>query len=310
MAFTAQKLEWIERVVRDHTLPPLARCVAALIGLHYLNRTSGDAWPSQSKLAADLGVSRRAIQYALDAIVDAGHLTREGSLGRVNHYRPVLEVKNVQDAEPEGAQPTAQVLPPPAQPTAQVPAQIHSHMNPLKEIPLKEKNPLKNIYLPDNHSSEAAKGTFQAENKPMAENNQADVFVAATPIPQGSAVPPSPTAKKEKRPMSISVEDYSSFEIWWQEYPKKVARFDAAKAYGKVLKSGLATTEVLLEAAKRYAAERAGQDPKFTKHPTTWLNGGCWMDEPLKPLSQPSRMSAAAAGMRGFLEEGYHRGGK
>jgi hypothetical protein len=107
--------------------------------------------------------------------------------------------------------------------------------------------------------------------------------------------------------MSVSIEDYSSFEIWWQKYPKKVAKFDAAKAYGKVLKSGLATTEILLEGATRYAAEKAGSDSQFIKHPTTWLNGGCWMDESQTP-SKPkqNRADSAIAGMRGWLEEGNH----
>src|SRR6266550_4253034 len=35
-----------------------------------------------------------------------------------------------------------------------------------------------------------------------------------------------------------------------------------------------------LDAAKRYAAQRASQDPQFTKMPATWLNGDCWLDEP------------------------------
>ena len=34
-----------------------------------------------------------------------------------------------------------------------------------------------------------------------------------------------------------------------------------------------------LAGAQRYAAERKDQDPKYTKHPATWLNGGCWEDE-------------------------------
>jgi len=32
--------------------------------------------------------------------------------------------------------------------------------------------------------------------------------------------------------------------------------------------------------AQRYAVERQGQPPKYTKHPATWLNGGCWEDDP------------------------------
>jgi hypothetical protein len=40
------------------------------------------------------------------------------------------------------------------------------------------------------------------------------------------------------------------------------------------------SNEAMLAGAKRYAGKRAGQDPKYTKHPATWLNAGCYADEP------------------------------
>ena len=30
----------------------------------------------------------------------------------------------------------------------------------------------------------------------------------------------------------------------------------------------------------RYAMERTGENAKFTKHPSTWLNADGWLDEP------------------------------
>jgi hypothetical protein len=38
-------------------------------------------------------------------------------------------------------------------------------------------------------------------------------------------------------------------------------------------------SEALIAGAQRYAVERREQDPKYTKHPATWLNAGCWQDE-------------------------------
>ena len=43
--------------------------------------------------------------------------------------------------------------------------------------------------------------------------------------------------------------------------------------------------EILIEATKHYAAQMAGKDSQYIKHPATWLNGKCWLDEP-GPLSQ------------------------
>ncbi len=70
----------------------------------------------------------------------------------------------------------------------------------------------------------------------------------------------------------------SDFQIFWQHYPRKVAQGAARKAYAKALKKTDVNT--ILNGAMRYAAERADQDPQFTKHPSTWLNGECWNDEP------------------------------
>jgi hypothetical protein len=36
----------------------------------------------------------------------------------------------------------------------------------------------------------------------------------------------------------------------------------------------------MVDAAQAYARERHGQDPQYTKYPATWLNKGCYDDEP------------------------------
>jgi hypothetical protein len=53
----------------------------------------------------------------------------------------------------------------------------------------------------------------------------------------------------------------------------------ARVAFDRALKHGV-DPAALIEGARRYAGERAGQDPTYTKHPATWLRGGCWEDEP------------------------------
>jgi len=64
-----QRFAWIERILLDPSISHLQFRVAILINNKYLNGTSGDAWPSQEQLAADLGLALRTIQYALDALV-------------------------------------------------------------------------------------------------------------------------------------------------------------------------------------------------------------------------------------------------
>jgi hypothetical protein len=87
--------------------------------------------------------------------------------------------------------------------------------------------------------------------------------------------------KVSSPPTSPAQDIYTAaFETWWKQYPKRVAKAQAHREYMRVIKSGRATTEDLFAGVLRYSSERTGQDPKYTKHPSTWLNAGCWNDEP------------------------------
>lgn len=68
------------------------------------------------------------------------------------------------------------------------------------------------------------------------------------------------------------------FLDWYLEYPRKAGRAAAEKAYVKA--RGTASAEVLLAGARAYAAD-PNRVPEFTKLPATWLNAGCWDDDPL-----------------------------
>jgi len=72
----------------------------------------------------------------------------------------------------------------------------------------------------------------------------------------------------------------AAFADFWRAYPRRVAKGAARKAFAKAIKNGVEPAAII-EAARRYAAERAGEEARFTKHPSTWLNGECWDDEPV-----------------------------
>lgn len=88
--FTAAKLDWLDGVASDLSVPNLSFRLAYVLG-GYFNQTSGDAWPSQKTLAAKLGVTRRCIQMALNDLVLRGHLasTLGNGRGNTNRYRPL-----------------------------------------------------------------------------------------------------------------------------------------------------------------------------------------------------------------------------
>lgn len=82
---------------------------------------------------------------------------------------------------------------------------------------------------------------------------------------------------------------------FWPLYPRKVGKGAARKAYVAARKRGV-TLEALIAGVKRYAAERASEDPKFTQHASTWLGAEGWDDEPT-PKYVPPR-AAAPPGQR------------
>lgn len=95
-----------------------------------------------------------------------------------------------------------------------------------------------------------------------------------------------------------------TFPQWYAQFPRKVSRGNAEKAYAKIIKSGEATPAELLAGAMRYAAAVAGTEPRYIKHPASWLNAKGWLDEP-EPQSwrsdPPSRADSAIQGIQNFL---------
>jgi hypothetical protein len=70
-----------------------------------------------------------------------------------------------------------------------------------------------------------------------------------------------------------------AFERFWAVYPKQVAKTVAAKAFTTATQNGT-NPENIIEGAKRYAAERDGQDEKYTAYPAKWLSEERWNDQP------------------------------
>jgi hypothetical protein len=66
------------------------------------------------------------------------------------------------------------------------------------------------------------------------------------------------------------------FLAFWQAYPKRADKKLADKAFVRATKR--ASSETIIRGARAYAAQRAGQDPKYTKNAATWLNNDCWTE--------------------------------
>jgi hypothetical protein len=89
--------------------------------------------------------------------------------------------------------------------------------------------------------------------------------------------PKKEATKEEKVKTATGAAD--GFEEFWAAYPRKADKPDARKAFARALKQ--VSAGELIEGARRYAIARqaaiaAGDDPKYTKFPSTWLNKGSW----------------------------------
>lgn len=83
----------------------------------------------------------------------------------------------------------------------------------------------------------------------------------------------------------------SEFEKWWTEYPNKKSKQDALRIFEKLLRENQVTFDELLAGAKAYAEHCRNKkiEDKYIKHPSTWLNQGCWADEYDKMLEDDNQ---------------------
>lgn len=86
----------------------------------------------------------------------------------------------------------------------------------------------------------------------------------------------SPAAQADDPSEQLHLDAFGAF---WSNYPKKRDREEAKKAWIAAIKRG-ADPKRMVDAAQAYAYERRGKDAQYTKYPTTWLNKGCYDDEP------------------------------
>lgn len=89
-----------------------------------------------------------------------------------------------------------------------------------------------------------------------------------------------------KRNTLSETQERELFDEFWKEYPRKLDKGAAFKAFRSALKA--ATFEQILAGAIAYRND-PNRDPEFTKYPATWLNADAWENE-----IQPSPDSEAA----------------
>lgn len=99
---------------------------------------------------------------------------------------------------------------------------------------------------------------------------------------------PNPTRAREKDTLPDD-----GFDSFWKEYPNRVAKQDAVKAWKK-LKVDPELLEKIMTGLSRWKAsdEWSRDGGRYIPHPATWLNGRRWEDE-VKPKADVQRQAPA-----------------
>jgi hypothetical protein len=107
----------------------------------------------------------------------------------------------------------------------------------------------------------------------------------------------------ESKTLSDWPHDYR--EQFWKLYPRRVEKKAALAKLEAVRGTGLPWA-TLLGGVNRYVAFTAGKEQRYVKHPTVWLNKGCWDDELKLDGGGPNGPHPGAGGA-GARPHGGHR---
>lgn len=91
-------------------------------------------------------------------------------------------------------------------------------------------------------------------------------------------------------------EQLAPFEIFWKEYPKKVAKQYALKAWMRIQPSKELLERMLKALAEQKQSEQwRKENGRYIPNPATWLNGGYWENETAPPVRQPAPQKRTSA---------------
>jgi Helix-turn-helix domain len=236
-------------------LPATVKSVAVRLAWS-ADEGGGSIFPSIGTVAEETGLCRRAVQGAIRQLEAEGILMKvkdpvPGSR-RPTEYRLMLDhVAGIEDGakDQEGrttctgaANAPAQDMRPTGAPDAPLPAHdMHPRGAPHAPNTVIEKS--------------EEKSGIQSDSLPAKPKRSK--LVAAEP--------------------DTSEADFASF---WAEYPRKADKGGARKAFKAALKKSSAGE--IVRGAQRYAEQEAAKrtEARYIAHPTTWLNGERWSDEP------------------------------
>ena len=111
----------------------------------------------------------------------------------------------------------------------------------------------------------------------------------------------SSSSEEEARTRTID----EKFEDFWTDYPKKVSRRDALRAFTKLKPTEELLTAILAGLENAKTKDRRFEELDYTPHAATWLNGGEWEDELVKNQAAVKKTEMHNIDGHGYSTEQY-----
>lgn len=130
-------------------------------------------------------------------------------------------------------------------------------------------------------SPSGVQGVAVAGSEAAGAHSEAAVASPSSSSPSGPSEVISTSPEEERAAAPPSEREYAmtKFGAFWLVYPRSKQSEKAKQAWRDAIDRG-ADPDHIVKAATAYANERSGQDPKYTPFPATWLDRGCYDDEP------------------------------
>jgi hypothetical protein len=265
---------WLRAVAEDTRISIVHRLTLIRLCLHRFN--DGRCNPGYDIVASEIGVHRATVFRAIDVGVRFGWLTKPIRHGQgradfvFNFPSNVAGVRRQKGANVAGVRPQEN----PNVAPVQSQSRTRAHAKSQRQRASSAKSTASTRNGGSNGKENGGKKESQTPDQ-VAKKKEASGGTKTSANPAQRA---KSSSHDEKTAQRAADDGGEAFDRFWAAYPKRVAKEAARKAFAKAAENGT-DVEALIAGAQRYAAERQGQDQKFTKHPATWLNAGCWEDE-------------------------------
>lgn len=238
----------------------------------------GECWPGSASLAAKTGLSEGSVRRYITKLDERGILEKVERRRRKNGtlgtwiYRLRLDIDFSSSKELSGAAKPQRVTSGNRRPVA-TDEQENEH-----QCAVGQRAPMR-----------AHESSVTEPSREPSENTRA---------PRSSQTPTEQAAE-------VSVREHDDFDDWWQAYPRKTAKANAQRAWGKMKPADrTAAIEALGDHVRSWRLR--GTAPEYIPHAASWLNGRRWEDD-LTPATMGLKPNPVIVGLQQRLIEAQAR---